>query len=323
LSVRHDSSIQLESPDPQIRNIQPGSGICMRIELAWGHLRRAYLKTFRRGYVQRMQELRTGQCNGCPQEILDPRDLKYYQNVCGYQWSPSDDPFTWRDRLPLVRAGLAEAIMISVVMAVLSVLSYWLWKPLVVVPLVLWFFLIWFFRDPKRTVPADPNTIVSPADGVVVAIDEIEDDFVGPAWMVGIFLSVFNVHLNRTPAETILVGQTYRPGKFLNALRPESARENERLELRLQMPEAPHYRFRVRQIAGAIARRIVCWVRIGQRMQRGEKFGMIKVGSRTELVLPRNPNVQLVVRMGQKVKAGSSVMARFDSNTPTQDGSTS
>jgi phosphatidylserine decarboxylase len=295
----------------------------MALELWWGKFRRAYLRRFRSQYLAQMQAKRKGECIGCAHNVLDPRDLKYFQNVCGYYWDAQDDPFRWRDHLPLVRVGLAEAMLISVVMALLTAACGLWWWPLAIVPLVLWFFLIWFFRDPQRIPPPDPATIVSPADGVVVTIEEIDDEFVGQAWLVGIFLSVFNVHLNRSPAEAILVGQTYTPGKFLNALRPRSAQENERLELRLQMPGAPHFRFRVRQIAGAIARRIVCWSSIGDTLQRGQKFGMIKIGSRTELVLPRSKHVELEVRMGQKVHAGTSVIARVQPSTAIQDGAKS
>lgn len=313
----------LESPDPQIRSVQPGGGFCMAMELWWGGLRRAWLRRFRSQYLAQMQAKRKGECVGCPHNVLDPRDLKYYQNVCGYYWDAQDDPFQWRNHLPLVRVGLAEASLISVVMAALTAICVWQWWPVAIIPAVLWFFLIWFFRDPRRVPPSDRSTIVCPADGVVVAIEEVDDEFVGPAWMVGIFLSVFNVHLNRSPADAVIVGQTYTPGKFLNALRPRSAQENERLELRLQMAGSPHFRFRVRQIAGAIARRIVCWSSIGDALERGQKFGMIKIGSRTELVLPRNNQVELVVRMGEKVHAGTSVIARVQPSTSIQDGATS
>src|SRR5438093_4391426 len=94
----------------KINSIQPGGGFCMELELAWGRLRRAWLRRFRPGYVRRMAELRQGQCPNCPHDITDPRDLKYWRNVCGYWFRPEDDPFRWRDRLGLARMGLAELI---------------------------------------------------------------------------------------------------------------------------------------------------------------------------------------------------------------------
>ncbi len=190
-------------------------------------------------------------------------------------------------------------------------LFYW---PLAIPLLGLAFFFIWFFRDPARSIPRGPGLVVSPADGKVVALDRIEyDPFVGgPAVVIGIFLSVFNVHINRSPAKCRVVGLTYQPGKFLNALRPISALENERMIVRLEGEEKPYRRYVVRQIAGALARRIVCRVRPGDQLARGERFGMIKLGSRTELVLPaEDENLAIKVTLGQKVKAGSSVLAVY------------
>jgi phosphatidylserine decarboxylase len=168
-----------------------------------------------------------------------------------------------------------------------------------------------FFRNPQREVPADPLAVVAPADGRIVSIDHINDAFVGSAVSIGIFLSVLNVHMNRSPIDATVVGQRYVPGKFLNALRPESARENERLELYLRQTSAPFRRLRVAQITGAIARRIVCWTAPGRDLKRGELFGMIKMGSRTELVLPRDESLQMLVQAGAQVRAGVTVIARY------------
>src|SRR5208283_3843674 len=98
--------VAVEPLDPQVASIQPGGGVCMRIELAWGRLRRRYLKIFRRGYLARMEATREGVANRCPHEVLDPRDLKFYRNQGGYYWEPEDDPFRWREHLPFVREGL-------------------------------------------------------------------------------------------------------------------------------------------------------------------------------------------------------------------------
>jgi phosphatidylserine decarboxylase len=302
-----------EPLDPQLTSIQPGGGVVMSLELAWGHVRRAWLKTFRRGYVARMAALRKGHDAAYPHEILDPRDLKFYRNRDGYYWDDADDPFRWRDRLPFARVGLAELWMLSGAFFLIAALAgLWAWW-LAIVPVFLGLCIIWFFRNPRRVVPVDPHLIVSPADGTVVDIAEIDDDpFVtGPAVRIGIFLSVFNVHINRTPSAVRLVGLTYRRGKFLNALLAASARENEQLALRLQQTAAPYRRFVVRQIAGAIARRIVCWARPGQEFAAGEQFGMIKLGSRTELILPRETGLEIRCRLGQKIQAGTTVLAAY------------
>ena len=293
----------------------------MRIELFWGHIRRAYLKIFRRGYLRRMAELRKGEHNQCPWSVLDPRDLKFYANQPGYYWDAEDDPFTARDNRGFARAGLAEMIIFSsVLLPALAVLIYlaidgspWWWLA-AAVPFLLQAEVIWFFRNPRRVIPMEPGTVVSPADGKIDLIEEIEYDDVieGPAIKIAIFLSVFNVHINRVPVACTVFASRYRQGKFLSALKPESAWENERLELWLESTEAPHRVMRVRQITGQLARRIVCWARTGQRFERGTQFGMIKLGSRTELILPKEEGLEVLVKLGDKVQAGSSVFARYE-----------
>lgn len=316
----------LEPMDPHLTTIQPGGGIIIKLEMAWGHWRRWWLKTFRRAYVERMRACRKGDVNGCPHEVLDPRDLKFYRNQPNYWWEPQDDPFTWRDRLPFARVGLAELIAFSVLFfgsalavagcvlccGVGSPLNAVLWT--IVVALVLTGSeVVWFFRNPHREVPTGPGEVVSPADGKVVLIEEIEyDEFIGgPAVLIGIFLSIFNVHINRSPVAARVIGLRYKPGKYLNALRPESARENEQVAIRLEEVSAPHRRMIVRQITGAIARRIVCWLKPGDSLGRGEQVGMIKLGSRTELLLPREAGLELLTKVGDTVKAGESLMARY------------
>lgn len=316
----------IEPLDPQITSIQPGGGVVMRLELAWGRVRRAYLKCCRRGYVQRMAWLRQGEFNPCPHDVLDPRDLKFYRNQGGWHWRPEDDPFRWRDRLPFARAGLAELLVFSALtFGPAAVLAAWLSQTEVSNPvriaswlavgglLVLGGLIVWFFRDPERPIPTGPGLVVSPADGIVSSIDELpHDDFIGgPAVQIGIFLSIFHVHLNRAPLAARVIGLSYRRGKFLNALRPESARENEQLAIRMQETAPPYRRIVVRQIAGAIARRIVCWLRPGEELSRGERLGMIKLGSRTELVLPREAGLEVLVQIGQGVQGGSTILARY------------
>jgi len=268
-----------------------------------------------------MAALRHGEFEDCGHEILDPRDVKFYRNQMGCCWDAADDPFRWRDRLPFARVGLAELGVLGgmcLILTIATALTYW---PVCWAPGLLALFLMWFFRDPRRVAPEGDGLVVSPADGKVVEIEKLShDDYIGgPAVTIGIFLSVFNVHINRSPAETRVIGLTYRRGKFLNALRAASARENEQMMVRLEANSPPHRRMIVRQIAGAIARRIVCWVRPGEELEVGAQFGMIKLGSRTELVLPSEPGLIVEAQVGDHVRAGTSVVARYDSAT-TNDG---
>ncbi len=304
--------------DPQLTTIQPGGGVVMSMELAWGKIRRFYLATFFPGYVKRMAETRQGKRGSLPFEPIDPRDLKFYRNQNTYWWADSDDPFTWRDRLPFVRAGLAELFVMGGGFSLLAVAGAWAWPPLALPPIVLVGLIAWFFRDPNRDIPTELGTVVSPADGKLVQIEKIEDPELGPCIQFGIFLSIFNVHANRASLPGRVVAVRYRPGKFLNALRPESARENENLDIVLVdqddiRTDHAARKFRIRQITGQFARRIVCWVRPGDVLNRGEMYGMIKLGSRTELILPEEDSLEIIAKIGDKISAGSTTLARYRS----------
>jgi len=297
--------------DPQLTTIQPGGGIVMSIELGWGYLRRWYLRKFRSGYVQRMSVLRQGTRGILPFVPIDQRDVKFYRNQDTYWWPESDDDFRWRDSLPFARAGLAELVLISGLFLFIALVLGLLWWPLCLPPLVVFALVVWFFRNPPREIPTGHGVVVSPADGKLVEIVEIEDPDIGPAIRFGIFLSIFNVHINRSSMSGAVVAVRYRPGKFLNALRPESARENENLDVILASHEMPGQFFRIRQITGQFARRIVCWVRPGDVLTRGEQFGMIKLGSRTELVIPRHDALKIEIAIGDKVSAGLTRLAHY------------
>jgi phosphatidylserine decarboxylase len=302
-----------EALPENIRSVQPGGGFCYQIELLWGRWRRCWLRRFRPGYVAQMAQRRRGDPSAAPHEILDPRDLKYCRNVCDCHWEPGDDPFQWRSRIPFARWGLAELQLMGGPLLALTVWAAWACWYLALVPAVLLGLVVWFFRDPHRRVPHDPGTVVSPADGKIAEITRLEHhEFVGgPALRIGIFLSIFNVHINRAPGRSRVIALRYHPGKFLNALDPASALYNEAMWIGLEEDQPPYRRMVVRQIAGAIARRIVCALRPGDILERGERFGMIKLGSRTELILSDTPGLQVTATVGQKVKAGSSVLARY------------
>lgn len=323
--------LPVEPMDPQLTTIQPGGGIIINLEMFWGRWRRFWLKTFRRGYVQKMASTRKGDFNPCPHEVLDPRDLKYYENQGGYYWDKQDDPFAYRSSLPFAREGLAELFVLSTLffggMALLAglILAFKVTGVAAIIGWLLVFTLflfgleiVWFFRNPNRDIPAGDEVIVSPADGTFDTIEEIEHhEFIGgPAIEIGIFLSIFNVHINRMPAAGKIIKLTYRPGKCLNALRPESTRENERLEIYLQTPGPVQRPMLVQQITGAIARRIVCRLKPGDELAKGEQFGMIKLGSRTVIVFPKEEGLEILAKPGDKLKAGSSILAKYA--TPNQ-----
>jgi phosphatidylserine decarboxylase len=297
-------------------SVQPGGGVCYQIELAWGRLRRWGLKTFRPGYVRRMAALRHGDATGAPHEILDPRDLKYCRNRCQCYWDAADDHFRWRGRLPVVRWGLAELQLMGWPLLALTILLAnfcWYLAPLSAALLCL---VAYFFRDPLRAIPTGPGLLVAPADGKVVEITRLAyDEFIGgPAVRIGIFLSIFNVHLNRAPVASRVIALKYFPGRFLNALNPESAIKNENTWIGIEEESPPHRKMIVRQISGAIARRIVCDLRPGETLARGQKLGMIKLGSRTELIIPDSGDLTIDVTIGQRILAGTTVMARYVAN---------
>lgn len=176
-------------------------------------------------------------------------------------------------------------------------------RPLAVVFFALAAFVTFFFRDPHRVPPDDPKVLVSAGDGRVVIAGPVEDD--PTRKQVTIFLSLFDVHVNRSPLSGSVEGVRYRPGRFLAAYRSEAGKENERNEIEIADGD---FRVLVRQIAGVVARRIVCTVRKDDRLGRGERFGLIQFGSRLDVVLPGDATVE--VRVGEHVRGGESVIAR-------------
>jgi phosphatidylserine decarboxylase len=305
------------TPAP-ITSIQPGGGLGLDIERAWGRLRRAWQRRFRPGYVGRMAALRQGGCDDCPHEVQGPHDLKLYRNVCSYRF-PGADLLLRPHPLRLARAGLAEvvcfsllfftALVVFVAAAVFVHATFWL--PVGVVAL-LWAFVLSFFRDPERAVPEDPAALVSPADGTVTHVGLVEEpDFPdGLAFRVSIFLSVFNVHVNRVPRTGRVVAVRYFPGRYLDARHRDCAVLNEQLWIDFE-DAATGRPVRIKQIAGAIARRIVCWLRPGEEVQAGMRLGMIKFGSRTEVLLPADLAVEVRVKVGDKVQGGRTVLLRL------------
>lgn len=293
-------------------SVQPGGGLCIGLEAAWGRFRRGWLRSARPGYVRRMMALRQGTCVGCTHDVIDPRDLKLVRNVCGYWFRTEDDRFRWRDRLHLARYGLAEIVIASTgcAAAIAALVIAGLWPACIVVAL-LWFQLVWFFRDPTRVAPADPRAMVSPADGVVTHIDEVvAPGFPGDrATRISIYLSVWNVHLSRVPRSGRVRGVRYFRGAFLNARHKDCVQRNEQLWLDYEEPNGRLVR--VKQISGALARRLVCVVKPGEEIRAGERFGLIKYGSRTDVLVPTGEPIEWRVKVGTIVAAGTTVLAQF------------
>ncbi|MCG3118610.1 MAG: Phosphatidylserine decarboxylase proenzyme [bacterium] len=169
-------------------------------------------------------------------------------------------------------------------------------------------FIVFFFRDPERETPSGLGVLVSPADGTVIGIDEIDEpNFVqARTKRVIIFLSPFNVHVNRVPENGEVRYYRYQPGRFLVASEPAASTENEQSIIGLQTPEG---KIVFKQIAGILARRIVCQIREGHRVRRGERFGIIKFGSRMEVFMPMNTEIK--VRLREKVRAGESILGEI------------
>jgi phosphatidylserine decarboxylase len=187
----------------------------------------------------------------------------------------------------------------------------------VAAPGALFAFCLWFFRDPDRALPEGEDLILSPADGTVADIEEVDEpDFVGGrAVRVGVFLSIFNCHVNRAPLGGKVRRVSYRPGKFLAAFNDRASAENESnfvgIETGRRLPSGGPLKVAVKQISGVIARRIVCGCRENDTIARGERFGMIKFGSRTELYLPPEAVAGLDVKVGDKVRGGATVIGRL------------
>lgn len=201
----------------------------------------------------------------------------------------------------MVRDGIYYALALF---AVAVLIGFWAVPLLALVPLLLAAFFLWFFRDPERTIPSTSGAIVSPADGKVTAVSTIQVEG-QPRISISIFLNVFNVHVNRAPAAGEITAVEYRHGKYLNAMNPASAELNEQNICTLRTTEGVSIVFK--QIAGLLARRIVFSRQVGDRVARGERIGLIKFGSRCDVILPATANI--MVQVGDAVEGGSSTLA--------------
>src|ERR1700676_5109932 len=179
------------------------------------------------------------------------------------------------------------------------------WTIAAIVLVCLALFVFSFFRDPERVIPSEAGMIVSPGDGRVVVVTD-EENAGRPGKRVSIFLAVWNVHVNRSPAAGTVTNMEYRPGKFLAAMRERASVENEQNVFTLST-EAGEMVFK--QIAGLIARRVVSWKKQGEKVARGERIGLVRFGSRVDVWVPKE--AEILVKLGENVKGGSSVLARW------------
>ena len=201
----------------------------------------------------------------------------------------------------MVRDGIYYALGMLLVAALLWLLNAYAF---IALPLLAGLFFLWFFRDPKREVPAEPGLIVSPADGKVTDISTTQLNG-KPCTRVSIFLNVFDVHVNRSPISGLIKEVVYKPGKFGNAMGAVSAEQNEQNVVTV---EGEGMSVVFKQIAGILARRIVFTKKIGDVIGRGERVGLIKFGSRTDVIFPSTAEVQ--IKVGDRVKGGISILAK-------------
>lgn len=201
----------------------------------------------------------------------------------------------------MVKDGFRFALPPLIIGIVLMIFHWW-WASVLV---LLGLFILYFFRDPERQIPAEPGAVVSPADGRVV---EIVDEPLGdrPGKRISIFLSIFNVHVNRAPVAGEVRKIEYHPGQFLAAWKEKASDANEQNAITIATPGGE---IRFKQIAGWVARRILCWTRIGDEVRIGQRIGMIRFGSRVDIWLPAE--AEILVQRGQNVAGGASQIARW------------
>jgi phosphatidylserine decarboxylase len=208
-----------------------------------------------------------------------------------------------QNRWPIAKEGfpfLIPAAMITIFLGCMG------WKVLTVLGILFTLFIAFFFRNPKRKIPALQNVILSPADGTIINVGECEEDrfLKGKALKVSIFMSLFDVHINRAPTSGKVLQKSYHPGRFLVANVEKSSLLNEQNAVILETED--RFKILLIQIAGFVARRIVCYAKAGDTLEKGQIFGLIRFGSRIDLYLP--PEVEPIIRVGQHVKGGESII---------------
>ncbi len=214
--------------------------------------------------------------------------------------------------MPIAREGLREIAWATLLLGALAGVGYWLFWPAAIPFVIVWLWVISFFRDPRRRRSYAPGDLCSPADGRITEITELDQHAVigGPAVRIGMFLSLFDVHANRSSCGGTVRSIEYTKGEFLDARHVESGERNESNTLVVDPEDGMPGPIIIRQVAGKVARRICCHVGVGDRMEIGQRFGMIKFGSRTELIVPRLPGTEVLVAIGDKAHAGLTILAQ-------------
>ena len=210
-------------------------------------------------------------------------------------------------KIPLAKDGFIFILPLLIITVLMFLISFY-WATAIFG--LGFLFVTWFFRDPERRIPNEPNVIVSPADGKITEIVTENEPINGKLCKrVTIFLSVFNVHVNRVPIEGTIEDIRYNPGKFLAAFNPKASMDNEQNLILINNGRTHIF---VKQIAGLIARRIVCWPKKGDYYASGQRYGLIRFGSRVDILLPEN--TKLSVACGDKVSGGKSIIGYLNSN---------
>jgi len=215
--------------------------------------------------------------------------------------------------MKFAKEGLVPIITASVIIGVLIALIMlfkllWLY-PVAVLLAAVEVLIISFFRDPERTTPDEPDAVIAPADGTIILIRALPtDDFIHePALQISIFMSVFNVHVNRIPVSGTVRLLEYKKGRFFSANKDQAPAENEQMIIGI---ERPGFKLKFKQIAGLIARRVICYLELNQTVTAGRRFGMIKFGSRLDVIVPEH-SFQICVGLGDRVKAGSTILGKI------------
>lgn len=219
--------------------------------------------------------------------------------------------------VPVNRAGYP----FIAIFAVIAFGLFFVWQPLGWIGLILTAWCVYFFRDPDRVTPSRPGLVISPADGTVIMIVKASPPpelGMGDIRLtrISVFLNVFDVHVNRVPTDGVIKDAEYHPGKFLNASLDKASDENERMSIRMAAPDGRELVFV--QIAGLVARRIICWAKPGQPVKAGERYGLIRFGSRCDVYLP--DGVAPLVVVGQKTIAGETILADLTGSEPQREG---
>ena len=221
-------------------------------------------------------------------------------------------------RISLTKYGLPQVVIYPLLVLVLMIILFAAFRQapwLIAAEIVLFLVFLWmlsFFRDPQRNIVYDEKVLLSPADGTITDIDEVDCvEKGGKTLRIGMFLSIFNVHVNRVPCSVRIEKVTYKKGKFRNAMSGESSKVNESNDILMVRIADPKERLLLRQISGAVARHIVCKAGEGSEYRQGEKFGMIKFGSRAELYLPEGKYYDVLIKVGDSVRAGLTPLVRY------------